>query len=83
MRDKGLVFEELRRQRRTWRPSPREASAAWLLALGVLFVLAGLLHASRIARAKVTADHPSRWAAHELREPAEHRSGGGHAPKAK
>jgi hypothetical protein len=57
MRDKGLVFDELRRQRRTWTRASRHATRSWLLGLVVLLLLACVLQAQKIAGRKGTTGH--------------------------
>ncbi len=50
MRDKGLVFEEMRRQRRAMGGAMVEEWFLWVVVVAVLFVVASF--ASRAARAR-------------------------------
>lgn len=50
MRDKGLVFEEMRRQRRAMAGPMVEEWLLWVVVVAVLFVVASF--ASRAARAR-------------------------------
>lgn len=50
MRDKGLVFEEMRRQRRRMGGAMVEEWLLWVVVVAVLFVIASF--ASRAARAR-------------------------------
>ena len=83
MRDKGLVFDELRRQRRHWTPAPKEASLAWLLGLAALLVFASVLQAHRVATRSEERGHPSiRITGHDW-SPDRQPGGGRHAAKSR
>jgi len=58
MRDKGLVFEEMRRQRRAMGGPMVEEWFLWLVVVAVLFVVASF--ASRAARARGEPASPGR-----------------------
>lgn len=83
MRDKGLVFDELRRQRRHWTPAPKEASLAWLLGLGALLVFAGVLQAHRVANRNEERGRPSPWTTGHDWSPDGQPGGGRHAAKSR
>lgn len=83
MRDKGLVFDELRRQRRHWTPAPKEASLAWLIGLGALLVFAGALQAHRVATRNEANGHPSTGISGRNWSPDGQPGGGRHAAKSR
>lgn len=83
MRDKGLVFDELRRQRRHWTPALKEASLAWLLGLAALLVFAGVLQMHRVASRNEAHGHPSTGMAGHDWSPDGQPGGGRHAAKSR
>jgi len=67
MRDKGLVFEEMRRQRRAL-ASPRvEEWALWVIVVAVLFVVVSFAsRAARHGREPSALDGPATQAEHGM-----------------
>ena len=50
MRDKGLVFEEMRRQRRALKSPWSEVTLAWVVGVAVVLIVAGLFEARSAAK---------------------------------
>lgn len=83
MRDKGLVFEEMRRQRRVWKSSWSEASIRMLVALVALLFVVGLIEARKDAGREDDVGHSPARGARILEGHDEQPWGGGHGAKSK
>ena len=83
MRDKGLVFEEMRRQRRALKSPWSEVTLAWVVGVAVVLVAAGVFEARSAAKRQQDRDGAATWSTSISGGSDRQPWGGGNAAKSK